>query len=211
MSDVAAGASGRPRGRGIFAELRSRVVRLTWLMGALLSPATAWAIDLGVSLSDQLLEFTVAQSSASTSPIRVGGSFLQNDDEDFLLTFSAEVGNRYRLDATGQLRYTVGARFLGFSLDRPGDDFGALAIGGSIGLALLATTPTALMLEGYYAAPDLTGGDAKDVSHIALQLESRVVPGATAYTALRRMDVRSNQYRDVRVDNSWLIGVMIHF
>lgn len=169
------------------------------------------ALDLGVSLSDGLLELTAASGGDDTGPLRLGASFLQNDDNDYMLTLAADVGNRYRLDAPGLLRYSAGARLLGISLDAPGDDVGALALGGAVGLALEAAAPTALMLEAYYAPEAFTGGDAKDLTHVALQLESRLVPGATAYTALRRIDVRSDRYPDVRVDNSLLVGVTIHF
>lgn len=182
------------------------------LLGLLLAaPGAAPALDLGVSLSDELLELSAAGGGTTGSSLRVGASFLQNDDSDSMFAFSAEVGNRYRVDAPGSLRYSAGARLLGLSLHAPADDFGAVAVGGSVGVALQAATPIALMFEAYHAPSGLIGGDASDLTHLALQLESRLVPGATAYTALRRIDVRSDAYADVRVDNSLLIGVTIHF
>lgn len=173
----------------------------------------ALATSVGLNLGDDTAEFNVSQKldAQELDDMRVGGSLLFNDNDDF-------VGSGY-LQVIGDLRpgfsalkYGAGFKAYVADLDGPDTTFGAVGLGGLVRLDIpQVTVPMAVVLEGYFAPEITTAGRGEGVLDLTARFELRFARSATAYVGYRYLEFEVDRFDDYEVDDDFLIGLRLSF
>jgi len=179
---------------------------------ALATVSTSQAADVELSLSDSMAELLLADriTNTETQGTRYGGSFMFNDDSDLLGTAFLGVSNR----GSGRwqpVTFGVGGKAFLADLDRPGKTVGALGLGGDISVGIPANIPMAVVFQAYLSPNITTTGNAKRVTEAMVRLEAEVTRGAHAFIGYRQIKVRSDDFRDVNVDDGLHAGIRLRF
>ncbi len=193
--------------------LSRRLLATGVVTAALLAgPPAVQATELEIALSDEMVEGLVSTHTTRTGNqgVQFGGGALYNDDRDLLGTLFLQVTNR--VDNRWQpVTFGVGTRVWGVSLDDADDNVFALAIGGSVGIGIPAQIPLALVFQGHVSPNITTSSDADRITEGMVRLEAEIIRGAHAFLGYRQFKVHSDEYRDVKIDDGFHVGIRLRF
>ena len=169
------------------------------------------AADFEAALSSDTAEFTFRSDS---SIIGWGGadlalSLFYNDDSDFIGQASL-IQMRQASEET-PLTFGVGVKAYLGTLDDPGDDVAALAIGGEVRYTIPGTMPMAVYGRGFWA-PDITSFlDAEGVLDYTIGFQIEALPQTVAFVGIRHLefDLDGGDYE--ADDDNIHIGVRLTF
>lgn len=190
-------------------------MRLKFVVAALLLIAAgqAAATEVGLNLGDDTAQLTVSQAlnTSNLDDIRVGGSVLFNDADDFLgAGFLQVIGDLQ--PGFSALKYGAGFKAYVAALDGPDTTIGAVGIGGLLRLDIPQTpVPMAVVLEGYFAPEITSTGSGEGLLDLTARYELRFARSATAYIGYRFLEFDVEGVGDYEVDDDFLIGLRLSF
>ncbi len=178
---------------------------------ALISFSQASANDFELALSRETAQFTFRSDS---SMIGWGGSDLAfslfyNEESDFV--GQASIIQMRQASEETPLTFGVGVKAYLGKLDDPGEDVGALAIGGEVRYTIPGTMPMAFYVNGFYA-PEITsfsGADNVIDYNIGFQIEA--LPQTVAFVGLRNFEIGLDDGNYELDDDEIHIGVRLTF
>lgn len=183
-------------------------------LATMLAAATfsANATDLGVALNNDMAEVTLKTERTGTriQGAEIGAGVLFNQDDDVVGSALFHVTNN-----NGQrwqpLILGVGLKAYGIHLDEADKNVGALGLGGSATIGIPAHLPMDIYLAGHYAPDILASGDGKGVVEALARYEVGITKGASAFVGYRLLRVNLDHHSDVKVDDSFHVGLKLTF
>jgi hypothetical protein len=177
----------------------------------LVSISAVNASDFEAALSSDTAQFTFRSDS---SLIGWGGSDLAfslfyNDESDFI--GQASIIQMRQASEETPLTFGVGVKgYLG-SLDDPGEDVFAFAIGGEVRYTIPGTMPMAVYGRGFWA-PDITSfGDVEGVLDYTVGFQVEALPQTVAFVGIRHLEFDLDEGDYEADDDNIHIGVRLTF
>ena len=185
---------------------------LTALALLLSLPGPSQATELEIALSDEMVEGVLSSQTTRTANqgVQFGGGLLYNDDSDLLGTLFLQINNRSER-RWQPLTFGLGPRVWAASLDEPDEKVIALAVGGHVGVGIPARIPLALVFQGHVSPNITTSGDARRITEAMVRFDAEIVRGAHAFVGFRQIKVRSEDFRDVKLDDGFHVGIRLRF
>lgn len=183
-----------------------------------ISNGFASGLDLRLGTDAAELVYLTESATFGYGGADMGFGLFINEDDSYIGTASILVSGSGDGDVRG-LHFGVGAKVYAGIIDFPSpidnQSGGALAIGGQIRYVFPASTPLAILLEGF-AAPDVTSiSDFKGLTELRIALEIEITPSARAYIGYRTLEVELSdglvKGDDIELDDKGHIGVRFSF
>ena len=178
---------------------------------ALISFSQVSANDFELALSRETAQFTFRSDSGL---IGWGGSDLAfslfyNEQSDFI--GQASIIQMRQASEETPLTFGVGVKAYLGKLDDPGEDVGALAIGGEVRYTIPGTMPMAVYVNGFYA-PEITSfSGAEEVIDYSIGFQIEALPQTVAFVGLRNFEIGLDEGNYELDDNEIHIGVRLTF
>lgn len=186
-------------------------ITITLMMAMVASQVQARGVDLRLADETAEMVFLTESSTFGYGGADVGLGFFFNEADDVMFSASAMVTG-HGAGNNRALQFGVGAKFMMPSLDFEDEVVAGLAIGGQIRYVIPATTPIALLAEGFIAPKIVSFSGAEQLSEYRFALELEVTPSARAYVGFRHFEVDlENGPTGRELDDEAHIGIRIQF
>jgi hypothetical protein len=174
--------------------------------------AQGGALDLMLNSEMAELVYLTENSTFGYGGADIGLGVLTNDNNDLFVNGSILVSG----SGTGDVRalhFGVGGKLYAGELKLQPDnqDGGALAIGAMLRYVFPASTPLAVLAEGYWAPSVTSFSDFEGVSEFRVAVELEVTPSARAYIGYRKLVTVINNGTNYDVDDKADVGVRFAF
>ncbi len=171
----------------------------------------AAGVDFRLSSKTAEFSYLTESSSFGYGGADMGFGVFINENDDILTSGSILVSGSSAGDVRA-LHFGVGAKvYLGFLETITNDNGGALAIGGRVRYVFPASTPLAILFEGFVAPNVVSLADFNGVREFRVALELEVTPSARAYVGYKNLEVELNNGFDYKLDDKAHIGVRFSF
>jgi hypothetical protein len=168
-------------------------------------------IDFRLSSKTAEFLFLTESSSFGYGGADIGFGLFINENDDLIGSGSILVTGSSAGDVRA-LHFGVGAKVYAGALDTPSNDSGGgLAIGGQVRYVFPASTPLAILVEGFVAPSVVSLSDFEGIRDFRIALELEVTPSARAYVGYRNFQVELNNGFDYELDDSAHVGVRFSF
>lgn len=189
-----------------------KILAALCLLGAV-NQAQAATAGLDLALSNESanlgIEFTPWGALAASSVANVGALYNERDDLVFYGTMMAR-GNR-EVDRN-YVTLGAGLKVYAGDVDELDQSVGALAIGGELGLVLVpSANPIDLLFQGFVAPSITTFGDTEKLMEFSAKLRVEIVHSARAYVGYRLLQIDTEDYDDIEIDDNIHVGINIDF
>lgn len=192
--------------------LRKALITLVALLPA--SNALSAGLDLKLSSETAEITFLTENATFGYGGADIGIGLFINENDDFLVNGSILVSG----SGTGDVRalhFGVGGKVYAGSLELgPNNDDpsgGAVAIGGHLRYVFPASTPFAVLAEGFWAPSVTSISDFDGITEYRFAFELEVTPSARAYVGYRKLEVELDSGRKYEADDNVHIGVRFAF
>lgn len=176
--------------------------------------ARAEANGIDFRLSSKTAEFTFLTESSTFGygGADIGFGAFINENDDIVGSGSILVSGSSAGDVRA-LHFGVGAKVYAGIIERPVDnqEGGGLAIGGQIRYVFPASTPLAVLFEGFVAPEVVSISDFDGIREYRVALELEVTPSARAYIGYRNLEIELNNGVDIEIDDHAHAGVRFSF
>jgi len=182
-----------------------------------LFPATnVLSAGLDLKLSSETAEITFLTENATFGygGADIGIGLFLNENDDFLANGSILVSG----SGTGDVRalhFGVGGKVyagrLDFGPNNENPSGGAIAVGGHLRYVFPASTPFAVLAEGFWAPSVTSISDFDGIVEYRFAFELEVTPSARAYVGYRLLEVELDSGRKYKADDNVHIGVRFAF
>jgi len=174
--------------------------------------AQGGALDLMLNSEMAELVYLTENSTFGYGGADIGLGVLTNENNDLFVNGSILVSG----SGTGDVRalhFGVGGKLYAGELKLQPDnqDGGALAIGAMLRYVFPASTPLAVLAEGYWAPSVTSFSDFEGVSEFRVAVELEVTPSARAYIGYRKLVTVINNGTNYDVDDKADVGVRFAF
>lgn len=183
--------------------------------------AEAGGLDLALSnetANIQLLLNPYQFYQGGGSELAVGGFVSEEGDR---LAHATLMARGYRQLDDQQYSVGAGMKLLGGDVAIPSingepeqdEKVAALALGFQLGMLLASSkhNPIELAVEGFVAPSITSFSDAESYAEIGARIQIDVIPQARAYLGYRTMRFDTNDFDDVRLDQSVHLGIKLTF
>lgn len=183
---------------------------------ALIPATNVLSAGLDLKLSSETAEITFLTENATFGygGADIGIGLFINENDDFLVNGSILVSG----SGTGDVRalhFGVGGKAYGGRLDfGPNNEDpsgGAIAIGGHLRYVFPASTPFAVLAEGFWAPSVTSFSDFDGITEYRFAFELEVTPSARAYVGYRKLELELDSGRKYSADDNVHIGVRFAF
>jgi hypothetical protein len=183
---------------------------------ALIPATNVLSAGLDLKLSSETAEITFLTENATFGygGADIGIGLFLNENDDFLVNGSILVSG----SGTGDVRalhFGVGGKAYGGRLDfGPNSEDpsgGAIAIGGHLRYVFPASTPFAVLAEGFWAPSVTSFSDFDGITEYRFAFELEVTPSARAYVGYRKLELELDSGRKYSADDNVHIGVRFAF
>jgi len=173
--------------------------------------ADANGIDFRLSSRTAEFSFLTQSATFGYGGADIGYSIFVNENDDLIATASVLVSGSSAGDVRA-LHFGVGAKVYAGTIDNlPNGDGGALAIGGQVRYVFPASTPLAILAEGFFAPSVVSLADFEGLREYRVALELEVTPSARAYVGYRFLEVEVNNGAEIELDDRAHAGVRFSF
>ncbi|MDO6460872.1 YfaZ family outer membrane protein [Granulosicoccaceae sp. 1_MG-2023] len=175
--------------------------------------AQAATASLDLALSNEsanlAVDFTPPGAVAASTVANLGGIYNENHDLIFFGTLMARGSREFDRN---YVTLGAGLKAYGGSVDELDQSVGALAIGGELGVVLVpSANPIDMLLQGFVAPSITTFGDTEKLVEFSAKLRVEIVRSARAYVGYRLMQVDTEDYDDIEIDDNIHVGINIDF
>ncbi len=195
--------------------LRKALITLVALIPA--SNVLSAGLDLKLSSETAEVTFLTENATFGYGGADIGIGLFINENDDFLVNGSILVSG----SGTGDVRalhFGVGGKVYAGQLDfgqfgQNNDDpsGGAIAVGGHLRYVFPASTPFAVLAEGFWAPGVTSFSDFDGLVEYRFAFELEVTPSARAYVGYRKLEVELDTGMKYDADDNVHIGVRFAF
>jgi hypothetical protein len=174
--------------------------------------AQAGALDLKLNSKMAELLYLTENATFGYGGADIGMGLLSNENNDLFLNGSILVSG----SGTGDMRalhFGVGGKLYAGRLKMKPENLegGGVAIGAMVRYVFPASTPLALLAEGYYAPPVTSFSDFDGIREFRIAVELEVTPSARAYIGYRKLRTVLDSGAKYEVDDNAHVGVRFAF
>lgn len=174
--------------------------------------AQAGALDLKLNSDMAELVFLTENATFGYGGADIGAGILSNENNDLFVNGSILVSG----SGTGNVRalhYGVGGKLYAGRLKTKPENLegGGLAIGAMLRYVFPASTPLALLAEGYWAPAVTSFSDFDGIREYRVAVELEVTPSARAYIGYRKLRTVLDTDVNYDVDEKAHVGVRFAF
>ncbi len=174
--------------------------------------AQGGALDLMLNNEMAELVYLTENSTFGYGGADIGLGVLTNENNDLFVNGSILVSG----SGTGDVRalhYGVGGKLYAgeLKLQPENQDGGALAIGAMLRYVFPASTPLAVLAEGYWAPSVTSFSDFDGIREFRVAVELEVTPSARAYVGYRKLVTVLDNGTNYDVDDKADVGVRFAF
>jgi hypothetical protein len=174
--------------------------------------AQAGALDLKLNSKMAELVFLTENATFGYGGADIGMGLLSNENNDLFVNGSILVSG----SGTGDVRalhYGVGGKVYAGRLKLQPENLegGGVAIGAMVRYVFPASTPLALLAEGYYAPAVTSFSDFDGIREFRVAVELEVTPSARAYIGYRKLRTVLDSGAKYDVDEKAHVGVRFAF
>jgi hypothetical protein len=183
------------------------IVGMVLLGVSTIARAAGFEVALSTESAQLSLGFDSSTIGYGGAEISVGGFF--NDDDDVMGSLGFMVSG---VPAGEQpFSFELGAEFYVAGVDKPDQDFQALALGGGARYHIPANTPMSLGAQLLYAPNITTFGDADDLLDFTVRYQIDLLPSASAFLGYRRLQADLDRDDNYKLDNNVHLGIRLIF
>lgn len=188
--------------------MRSRLIAAALLAGCT-SVGHAGGLEAYLSSKTAQLQFINDAGFIGLPGADMSVGLFYSDDKDYMGTLGLHAAGT---PAGGHpVTFGLGGRVYVGSIDRPDQNFQAIALGGSARLTIPANMPMAVVGEIHYAPSVTSFSDADELLDWGFRYELEVTPGVSGFVGYRRLTLDLDRDSKYKVDDRVHFGVRFAF